>query len=445
MLLGERTLPHSLEAERAVLGAILVNEEHLALVLDKVRPGDFFRDAHRWVFEALERLSDRGVAIDPITVRTELARTGQLDEVGGPFYLAALMDGVPRSANAGHYADIVRTKARLRDAIYASNKMLSDAYDASLEPDAIIGDATEALLGLSQESAGGAVLVRDLLPAAMTALESAHANRQMVVGLPTGFTDLDEQTLGLHAGDQVVVGARPGIGKSALAMNIADHVSRPSSGRTSLVFSLEMTRDQLVHRLISAHARVDGHRLRTGHCSDADFARLSQAISQLSEQRLYIDDTPNVGLAEVRARCARVKAQAGLDLVVIDYIQLMRGSGKYDGRVQEVGEVSRGCKRLAKQFGVPFLVLSQLRRLAAGERSREPRLDDLRESGDLEQDADVVLLLHRTPGDESEGFDAAAAKCLVAKQRNGPTGSFGLTYLRQFTQFENAVRETSNG
>lgn len=437
----ERTLPHDLDAERAVLGAVLLHEDLFHSVLDVLTTTDFYRDAHRRIYTAMLDLHEDRQAVDFLTVKHLLDRTGQLDEIGGPAYLSALTDGIPKSANIAHYAAIVVEQSRLRAAIAAGTKLVASAHDADREAAVLLGETAEKLFEL-----GGAavrtrpVLVRELLQAGMAALERAHANMGFLTGLSTGFTELDEMTAGLQPSDLVLIAGRTSKGKTAIAVNIARHVA---VAHTVLFFSLEMSKTQLLFRLLSGDARVEAHRMRAGVLGDKDWGKLSHAMAQISEAKLLIDDTPGIGVMEVRAKARQVRAEHGLDLIVVDYLQLMRGRGKFDNRTQEIGTISRGLKALAKELDVPVVALAQLSRATEARKDKRPQLSDLRESGDLENDADVVLLLHRPEGADVDEGAEGLAEVIIAKQRNGPTGSVKLAFLSEFTRFENLAPQVA--
>jgi replicative DNA helicase len=423
---SERTMPHNLEAERSVLGAILVNPEAYEEIADRLDATDFFRDAHRRIFLTLEKVLDDGVVIDLITVKDQLMKTGELDEVGGPAYLASLSDGMPRSANIVHYAEIVREKARLRDAIHTANKLLAASYLAENPSREIVAEAAESLLDLSGAATGGKpILLGDMMASCMASLETKAAAGTGVTGVATGFAQLDEMTAGLHPANLFVIGARSSQGKTALVLNIARNVAQ---ALPVLMFSLEMAKAEIFERMLATESRVDSHRLRTGYLTDGEWTRIANAMGALTEMRMYIDDDANVGVREIRARSRQMKKDAGLGLIVVDYLQLMKSSGKFDTRSQEVGSFSRGLKRVAKELKVPLIALSQLSRASEagpGRKARRPQMSDLRESGDIEADADVVLLIYRP---EPKDNETPYAELIISKQRNGPTGTVKVTW-----------------
>jgi len=439
--IAERTLPHNLDAERSVLGAILLHNDAFNLAAEVLDAGDFFRDAHRRIFDKMVKLAERGDAIDLVTLKEELGRAGEIDEVGGPAYIAALVDGVPRSTNVEHYARIIKEKATLRNLIFSANKILATAYDAEEDADLILDQAEHAIFAIADDKVrDGFVSMRQLAQASLETIENLHARKELITGVPTGFTDLDEMTSGLQAGDLVIIAARPSMGKTSLVLNMAQHVGTKTD-RAVGIFSLEMSKEQLFLRMLTAEARIDAHRLRGGFLGERDWGRLSQAIGTLSEAKIFIDDSPSIGVLEMRAKCRRLKSEHGLHMVVVDYIQLMQGRGRFENRTLELASISRSMKGLAKELGVPIVVLSQLSRAPESRSDHRPQLSDLRESGALEQDADVVMFIYRedlyvdknSPPTDAQGV----AEIIVGKQRNGPTGIVKLAFIREFTRFEN--------
>ena len=392
---SDRSLPHNLEAERSVLGAILIHNEAFNAAAEVLDSRDFYRDAHRRIFDKMVVLAERGGAIDLVTLKEELTRTGELDEVGGPAYIAALVDGVPRSTNVESYARIIKEKATLRNLIFSANKILASAYDAEDEPDLILDQAEREIFSIAEDRVRqGFVSLRTLAEASFETIEQLHANRELITGVPTGFTDLDEMTSGLQPSDLIIIAARPSMGKTALALNMAQHVGTKTD-RTAAVFSLEMSKEQLFLRMLTAEARIDAHRLRSGFLGERDWGRLATGIAALSEAKVFIDDTPGIGVLEMRAKCRRLMAEHDLHLVIIDYLQLMQGRGRFENRTLELASISRSLKGLAKELNVPIIVLSQLSRAPESRSDHRPQLSDLRESGALEQDADVVIFIYR--------------------------------------------------
>ena len=436
---AERTLPHNLEAERSVLGAILVHNDAFNTAAQVIDGRDFYRDAHRCIFDRMVTLNERGGAIDFVTLKEELSRAGELDDAGGPAYIASLADGVPRATNVEFYARIVKEKATLRNLIYAANKILTNAYEADHEPELILDEAESSIFAVADDRLkAGFVPMRDLVKESFPKIEQIFEHKRLVTGVPTGFVDLDEMTRGFQPGDLVIIAARPSMGKTSLVLNVAQHVALQAD-MTVGVFSLEMSKESLFIRLLTSAAQIDGHRLMSGAIGQKDYGRISHAIETLSAMRLFIDDTANVGVLEMRAKARRLKAEHGLSLLVVDYIQLMSARGRYENRTLELASISRSMKGLAKELNVPVVVLSQLSRAPESRSDHRPQLSDLRESGALEQDADVVVMIYRDDAynRDPNNPDAGTAELIVAKQRNGPTGVVRLAFLREQTRFAN--------
>jgi replicative DNA helicase len=436
---AERTLPHNLEAERSVLGAILVHNEAFNLAAQVITDKDFYRHAHQRIFDRMIALNERGAAIDFVTLKEELARAGELDEVGGPAYVASLADGVPRATNVEYYARIVKEKSTLRNLIYAANKILANAYEAEQEPDVILDEAESAIFAVAEDRLkAGFVPMRDLVKESFPKIELLFEQKRLVTGTPTGFIDLDEMTRGFQPGDLIIIAARPSMGKTSLVLNVSQYVAM-QPGMTVGFFSLEMSKESLFLRLLTSEAQIDSHRLMSGAIGQKDYGRISHALESLSAMRLFIDDTANVGVLEMRAKARRLQSEHGLNLLVVDYIQLMSGRGRFENRTLELAAISRSLKGLAKELNVPIVVLSQLSRAPEARSDHRPQLSDLRESGALEQDADVVILIYRDdvynkdPNNENAGI----AELILAKQRNGPTGTVRLAFLREQTRFAN--------
>src|SRR6187402_2032051 len=439
---AERTLPHNLEAERSVLGAILVHNDAFNLAAQVIEPADFYRDAHRSIFDKMISLNERHDAIDFITLKEELARAGQLDEVGGPAYIASLADGVPRATNVEYYAKIVKEKSTLRNLIYAANKILTNAYGAEQESDLILDEAESAIFSVADDRLkAGFVEMRDLVKENFPKIEQLFEQKRLITGVPTGFADMDGMTRGLQPGDLVIVAARPSMGKTSLVLNIAQYVAAQPD-LTVGFFSLEMSKESLFLRLLTSEAHIDSHRLMSGAIGQKDYGRIAHALETLSNMRLHIDDTAGIGVMEMRAKSRRLKSEHGLNLLVVDYIQLMTGRGRFENRTLELASISRSIKGLAKELGVPIVVLSQLSRAPEARSDHRPQLSDLRESGALEQDADVVILIYRDDvyNKDPNSPDAGTAELIVAKQRNGPTGIVRLAFLREQTRFANLAQ-----
>ena len=433
----DRNVPHSVDAERSVLGAILLENTAINRAQEILKDTDFYRDQHRRLFSVMNALSEKASAIDPVTVKEELSRAGDLEAVGGPAYIASLVDGVPRSANVEYYARIVKEKSMLRNLIEAGGRIVSTAYEASQDPDDILDQSERLIFQIAQDRLReGFVSMRTIADQSLKAIERLAESRELITGLPTGYRQLDEYTSGLQPADLIVLAARPGMGKTSFALNVAQHAGLPGGSRVG-IFSLEMTREQLFLRMLTGLARVDSHRLRTGRLTKEDWKQLTKAFGELAAGNIFIDDSAGISVLEMRAKSRRLKLERGLDLVVVDYMQLIRSRSRFENRQQEMSEISRSLKELAKELNVPVIAVSQLSRAPEqrGEKGR-PQLSDLRESGAIEQDADVVLLLYREemykPTEENRGI----AKVIIAKQRNGPTAEFDMAFIREYTRFE---------
>jgi replicative DNA helicase len=439
---AERTLPHNLEAERSVLGAILVHNDAFNLAAQVIDSGDFYRDAHRRIFDRMVALNERHDAIDFVTLKEELARAGELDEVGGPAYVASLADGVPRATNVEYYARIVKEKSTLRNLIYAASKIVTNAYEADQESDVILDEAESAIFAVADDRLkAGFVSMRDLVKDSFPKIEKLFEQKRLITGVPTGFVDVDEMTRGLQAGDLIIVAARPSMGKTSLVLNIAQYVAALEDQVVGF-FSLEMSKESLFLRLLTSEAQIDGHRLMSGAIGGNDYHRISHALEKLNSMKLFIDDTASIGVLEMRAKSRRLQSEHGLSLIVIDYIQLMSGRGRFENRTLELASISRSLKGLAKELNVPIIVLSQLSRAPESRSDHRPQLSDLRESGALEQDADVVVLIYRDDvyNRDPNSPDAGTAELILAKQRNGPTGVVKLAFLREQTRFANLAQ-----
>jgi replicative DNA helicase len=440
---AERTLPHNLEAERSVLGAILVHNDAFNLAAQVIDARDFYRDAHARIFDKMVALNERGQAIDFVTLKEELSRAGDLDEVGGPAYVSSLADGVPRATNVEYYARIVKEKSTLRNLIYAANKILSNAYEADQEPELILDEAESAIFSVADDRLkAGFVPMRDLVKESFPKIELLFEQKRLITGVGSGFVDLDTMTRGFQPGDLVIIAARPSMGKTSLVLNIAQYCAMQPD-QTVGVFSLEMSKESLFLRLLTSEAQIDSHRLMSGAIGQKDYGRISHALETLSAMKLHIDDTANIGVLEMRAKSRRLQSEHGLSMIIVDYIQLMSGRGRFENRTLELASISRSLKGLAKELRVPILVLSQLSRAPEARADHRPQLSDLRESGALEQDADVVILIYREDAYNRDPNhpDAGTAELILAKQRNGPTGVVKLAFLREQTRFANLAAQ----
>jgi replicative DNA helicase len=434
------TLPHSDDAERAVLGGVLLDNRQIHKVQELLGHDAFYAERHRKLFRAIEELSESGSALDLITVRDALERGGGLEAIGGVGYLAALVDGTARSANVEHYARIVKEKAILRELIRSAQAILSSAMRPEGSAEQVLDEAERAIFHVAEDRLrAGFLSMKTIGERSIKIIEELTHRREPITGISTGFVQLDESTAGLQPSDLVVLAARPSMGKTTLALNIAAHAAL-RRGRTIGMFSLEMSHQQLFSRLLCSEARVDAHRLRTGRIGKDEWQRIIKTFAELSEAPMFIDDTPGIGITEMRAKARRLKLERGLDLLVVDYLQLMRGRGRYESRQQEISDISRSLKEMAKELGIPIIALSQLSR-APEQRStgeKRPQLSDLRESGAIEQDADVVLFLFREEVYKKDDPDLKGkAELIIGKQRNGPTGTVDLHFIREFTTFVN--------
>ena len=425
-----------------MLGAILVHNDAFNLAAQVIDAGDFYRDSHRRIFNKMVALNERHQAIDFVTLKEELARGGELDDAGGPAYIASLGDGVPRATNIEFYARIVKEKSTLRSLIFAANKILTDAYGADQEPDLILDQAESAIFAVADDRLkSGFVPMSELVKESYPKIDLLFEQKRLITGVPSGFADLDSMTRGFQGGDLIIIAARPSMGKTSLALNIAQYVALQPD-HTVGVFSLEMSKEALFLRLLTSEAQIDSHRLMSGAIGQKDYGRISQALEVLTSMRLHIDDTAGIGVLEMRAKARRLQSDQGLTLLVIDYIQLMTGRGRFENRTLELASISRSLKGLAKELSVPIVVLSQLSRAPESRSDHRPQLSDLRESGALEQDADVVIMIYREDAYNRDPNhpDAGTAELLLAKQRNGPTGVVRLAFLREQTRFANLAQ-----
>jgi replicative DNA helicase len=434
-----RVPPQSLEAEEAVLGGILLDNAALDRVVELLQVEDFYRGTHKKLFRAMLELSERSEPVDLITLTEVLRARGELQEIGGSSYLAALVERVPTAANIVHYAKIVRDRAILRGLITASTEIATRGYEAVDDVNELLDRAEQLIFGITERQVRlSFTRISDVLVGSIKTIERLYEQKQAVTGVPTGFADLDALTSGLQPTDLIIVAGRPSMGKTAFCLNIAEHAALRAD-RGVAIFSLEMSKEQLAMRMLCSEARVDLSRVRTGHLSDREFPKLAMAAGRLGDAPIFIDDTPALSVLELRAKARRLKRDpaAKLGLVIVDYIQLMRSAEGKDNREQEISEISRSLKALAKELHVPVLALSQLNRQVENRSPPIPRLADLRESGAIEQDADVICFLYREEYYVEDSDKKGVAEVIVAKQRNGPIGSVELTFLKEFTRFEN--------
>ena len=440
----DRTLPQNLEAERALLGSVLLDNGALNVALESIIKDDFFSDGHRLIFEKMVAISEKNRTIDLVTLSEELSKEGWLEKVGGAAYIAALTDGVPvgSSASVSEYSRIVKEKSIVRRLINASNNVIARCIEATDDPETLIDLAQSQIFEIAEQKVPSGFLgIKDIVKSSFGTIDVLFDRGQRVTGIETGFVDLDNMTSGLQAGELIIVAARPSLGKTALALNIATHAA--FNKKVAGIFSLEMSKESLLIRLLCSEARIDSHKLRTGFSSREDWNRMTQALGRLAEAPLFIDDTPALGIMQIRARARRMKAEKGLDLLVVDYLQLITGHGRFENRTQEVSFISRSLKSIAKELHVPVLALSQLSRAPEERPGHRPQLSDLRESGSIEQDADVVIFIFREDvykrASEDEGAEPPGrTELIIGKQRNGPTGNIPVVFLKRFARFENS-------
>jgi replicative DNA helicase len=436
-LARERTLPNNLEAERTVLGAILVDNAAFNSAAEILSREDFFRDAHRRIFEAMAVLAERSQPIDLVTLKDELARRSALEAVGGATFLAALVDGVPRITSVEHWSRLIKEKAVVRNLIHAGNRIVQSCYEGEDEAAELLDRAEKAIFDIAERRIRqGFVDMGEIVKESFRTIDQLSQSKDVVTGLPTGFVDIDEMTSGLQKGDLVIVAGRPAMGKTSFCLNVAQHVAL-RTGETAGIFSLEMSRAQLALRMLCSDARIDAHRLRTGKLTEKDWARLAKAYTDLSQARLFIDDSATITPLEMRAKCRRLKAEHNLGLVIVDYLQLVTAAGRVENRQQELSAISRSMKGLAKELDIPVIALSQLSRAPEARTDRRPQLSDLRESGALEQDADIVMFIYREEEYKATDENRGIAEIIIGKQRNGPTGNRRLAFIKEFTRFEN--------
>jgi len=433
----QRIPPNNIEAEQSVLGAMLLDKEAISTATEYISGDDFYREAHKEIFEAIVDIYNRGEPVDLITLTEKLKTRNTLEAVGGITFLTNLMDAVPTTHNVKYYAKIVEDKSLLRKLIKSSNEIIQKSYQAEEDIGEIIDDAEKGIFNISlKRSTQGFVHLKNILNANFDRIEQLYLNKGKITGVPTGFHDLDNKLSGLQKSDLILIAARPSMGKSSFMMNIVQHAAVREK-TTTAIFSLEMSKEQLTQRLLCSEALIDAHRLRIGDINEDEWVKLARAMGPLSEAPIYIDDTPSISITEMRAKCRRLKLEHDLGLIVIDYLQLMQGKGYAESRQQEISEISRSLKALAREINVPVVALSQLSRAPEMRADHRPVLSDLRESGAIEQDADVVMFLYRDEYYHPDTEKKNIGEINIAKQRNGPTGTIELIWLGQFTKFVN--------
>lgn len=429
--------PHNSEAERAVIGAILIDNEAIMKVLDFLGAEDFYREAHRRIFRVITSLSQKNDPTDLLTVNNALQNEGVLELVGGASYLSELVDSIPSSANIVSYAKIIREKAIVRRLIEASAEIATMGYENNYDAELLLDEAERIIFGLAEARMKPSFsAVKDVVKDSFKRIEKLFETKGEITGLETGFHEFDNLTCGLQPNDLIIIAGRPSMGKTALALNIAQYAAIHRHS-TVAFFSLEMSKEQLVVRMLCSEAAIDSSKLRKGELEEKDWPLLTKAAGSLSDIKLFIDDAPALSVMEMRAKSRRLKREHGLDLVLVDYLQLMRPSGNVQNREQEISEISRSLKALAKELQVPVVALSQLNRAVENRHNRRPQLADLRESGAIEQDADVICFVYRDEVYDPHSPDKGVAELILGKQRNGPTGVVKLAFLNHYTRFEN--------
>ncbi|MEW4372421.1 replicative DNA helicase [Paenibacillus kandeliae] len=441
----DRVPPQNLEAEQAVLGAILLQAEALISVMERVDTEDFYDKSHQLIYDAMVNLGEENQPIDLITLTSLLQDRSQLEDIGGVSYLAKLANAVPTAANVDYYAQIIEEKSMLRRLIRTATQIVSEGYTGGEDVGSMLGDAERKILEISNRRTGsGFIAIRDVLMEVFEKVETLSENSGNTTGIPTGFIDLDKMTAGFQRSDLIIVAARPSVGKTAFALNIAQNVAVRAK-ETVAIFSLEMSAAQLVQRMICAEANLDASVMRTGDFKEEDWMKLTMGIASLSESEIYIDDTPGIMVSEIRAKCRRLQKEKGLGMIVIDYLQLISGRGKAgENRQQEVSEISRTLKQIARELHVPVIALSQLSRGVEQRQDKRPMMSDLRESGSIEQDADIVSFLYRDDYYNQETEKKNIIEIIIAKQRNGPVGTVELVFLKNFNKFVNYERVQSD-
>ena len=432
----ERLPPQNLDAEQAVLGSMLLEEEAIVQAAELLEDTAFYKDTHRKIFATLLALYKASVPVDLVTVTEELKKRNLIDEIGGPSYLATLTSLVPTAANIEHYCRIVKQKAILRELIRASTHIAAECYDEVQDPDQLL-DRAEALIFeiATKKLKRDAVAMKDIIKSSIEMIDALYQRKGMITGLPTGFLELDQQLAGLQSADLIVVAGRPAMGKSSFTLCVAEHVALAQKQGVA-IFSLEMSKENLVQRLLCSHARINAHSVRSGMLSTSDWPTLTKAAGKLSEAPIFVDDSPSLSVLELRAKARRLKGRHDISLIILDYLQLMQESAYAENRQQEISVISRNLKALARELNVPLIAVSQLSRAPERRESFRPRLSDLRESGAIEQDADVVLMLFREDYYNLTEENKGLAEVIIAKQRNGPTGTVKLAFIAEYTRFE---------
>ncbi|WP_297134210.1 replicative DNA helicase [Terrisporobacter sp.] len=436
-----RIPPHSVESEQSILGSIILDKDAMITVSETINSGDFYKEAHKIIYESMLRLNSNNEPIDLITLIEELRKEGHLDNVGGISYLTSLSTIVPTTSNVKYYANIVKEKSVMRQLIKASNEIINLGYDGSSDVQEILDKAEKSIFDISQEKSGDEIKPINLvLQDAYDMIESLYTNKSEVTGITTGFADLNKKINGLQRTDLILVAARPAMGKTAFSLNLVQNAALKGDASVA-VFSLEMSKEQLVQRMLSAQSNVELSKIKTGTLGESDWPRIIDAMAVLSEANIFIDDTPGIKISEIRSKCRRLKIEKGLDLILIDYLQLMEGEGKNENRQQEIAKISRALKILAKELNCPVVALSQLSRSPELRKDHRPILSDLRESGSIEQDADIVMFLYRDEYYHDDSEKKNIGEVIVAKNRHGETGIVELVWFGQVQKFADKVRD----
>ncbi len=435
---GGRIPPQNVEAEQSVLGTILLSDHSLTAVLETLESADFYQDRHKLIFEAMVTLFEKNEPQDIITVSNKLKDLNSLEQAGGVAYLATLTSIVPVTANLLHYAKIIRQKAILRSLIRVNTEIASRCYDEQGDIDILVDEAEQAIFEIARSKSNQSFTpLKNIIPAAFETVEQLYKRKEMITGVPTGFAELDKMTAGLQPSDLIILAGRPSMGKTAFAMNIAQNAALLEKTGIA-VFSLEMSKEQLAMRLLCSAGHIDSQRVRTGKLHTEDWPKLTRAVGMLTEAPMYIDDTPAISVLEMRAKVRRLASHFPLGMIIVDYLQLMRGRGSIENRTQEISEISRSLKAMAKELKVPVIALSQLNRSLESRTDKRPMMSDLRESGAIEQDADVICFIYRDEvyNKADDNPNIGIAEIIIGKQRNGPTGTVKLTFIKEFTMFE---------
>lgn len=429
--------PQDIEAEQAVIGSMLTDQDAVSAAIEKLKPEDFYREDNKIIYEAILNIYNRAEPIDIITLKAELSSMNKLEAVGGLEYIAVLPDKVPTTANVDRYIKIVEEKSMLRNLIKTANEILKMGYEQTENVEDVMDMAEKKIFDVMQKkSQKGYTEIKDILVESFAKLEELYNQKQHITGVPTGFADLDRMTSGLHGSEFILIAARPAMGKSAFALNIGAYAATRANVPVA-IFSLEMSKEQVGNRILCSEALVDSSHVRTGELNDEELSKLAETSGELSQAKIYVDDTPGISVMEIRAKCRKLKLEKNIGLVVIDYLQLIQGSGKASGREQEIAEISRSLKILAKELDVPVIALSQLSRAVEARPDHRPMLSDLRESGSIEQDADIVMFLYRDDYYNEDSEKKNIAEVIIAKQRAGATGTVELAWLGQYTKFAN--------